>query len=282
MTDLRGVAQALGGVVCGRNVLAPGPGHSPHDRSLCVTLDGDKIVVHSFANDDWLECRKHVEGLLGRRSAPTTSERSKSFSPAADSDKRSEFARALWAEARDIRGSSAERYLLARRLPPIGKDLRFHHRCPFPGGERHPALLAAFRDLVLDEIKAIHRIRVDRVDLWPKSAGKAMLGPVRGTAVKLSDVTYTLAVAEGVETALAANVLGHGPAWALGSATAVELLPVLPGITKLVLLAENNEASVRATRACGERWLRAGRQVHRVWPDKGADDLNDELLQRDF
>jgi hypothetical protein len=196
-----------------------------------------------------------------------------------DADKRSELARALWAEARDIHGSSAERYLLSRKLLPNGRDLRFHHRCPFRG-ERHPCLLAAFRDLRSDEIKAIHRIRVDRPDLWPKSAGKAMLGPVRGTAVKLSPITDTLAVAEGVETALAANVLGHGPAWALGSAAGVEALPVLPGVQRLILLAENNEASIRATRAAGERWLRAGRQAIRIWPAKGCDDLNDELMMK--
>jgi putative DNA primase/helicase len=75
MMDLHAAASALGGDVCGRNVLAPGPGHSPHDRSLCVTFDGDKIVVHSFAGNDWLECRKHVERLLGCRSAPTRPDR---------------------------------------------------------------------------------------------------------------------------------------------------------------------------------------------------------------
>jgi putative DNA primase/helicase len=282
MKDLRAIAAALDGDVCGNNVLSPGPGHSAEDRSLCTTVaDGGKIIVHSFAGDDWLECRRYVESKLGRSSTPAAG-RTRGPSPAIDNDRRSEFARKLWAEARDPKGSSAERYLASRKLPLLGKDLRFHHRCPFPGGERHPALLAAFRRLTSDEIVAIHRIRVDRSDLWPKSAGKAMLGPVRGTAVKLAPVTNgTLAVAEGIETALAANVLGHGPAWALGSAAGVEWLPVLPGVQRLILLAENNEASIRATRACGERWLRAGRQCTRIWPNKGADDLNDELMMKE-
>jgi hypothetical protein len=34
--DLRAIARALGGEVSGRRVLAPGPQHSPKDRSLCV------------------------------------------------------------------------------------------------------------------------------------------------------------------------------------------------------------------------------------------------------
>src|SRR5262249_36546909 len=35
--DLRTIARALRGEVSGRRVLAPGPQHSPKDRSLCVT-----------------------------------------------------------------------------------------------------------------------------------------------------------------------------------------------------------------------------------------------------
>jgi hypothetical protein len=36
MMDLRSIALALNGVVSGRQVLAPGPGHSPQDRSLAI------------------------------------------------------------------------------------------------------------------------------------------------------------------------------------------------------------------------------------------------------
>ena len=32
------IARALGGEITGNNVSAPGPGHSPADRSLSVTL----------------------------------------------------------------------------------------------------------------------------------------------------------------------------------------------------------------------------------------------------
>jgi len=36
--DLRAIARALGGEVSGQRVLAPGPQHSPKDRSLCISL----------------------------------------------------------------------------------------------------------------------------------------------------------------------------------------------------------------------------------------------------
>jgi hypothetical protein len=36
IADLRSLARALGGEVVGRQVLAPGPGHSRRDRSLSI------------------------------------------------------------------------------------------------------------------------------------------------------------------------------------------------------------------------------------------------------
>lgn len=62
------VASALGGVVSGREVLAPGPGHSPGDRSLSIKLDSaapDGMLVYSFAGDDPLACKDYVRERLG-------------------------------------------------------------------------------------------------------------------------------------------------------------------------------------------------------------------------
>jgi len=67
VTDLRALARALGGEVRDGQVFAPGPGHSPIDRSLSVKLDGsapDGFLVHSFASDDAIVCRDHVRDKL--------------------------------------------------------------------------------------------------------------------------------------------------------------------------------------------------------------------------
>jgi len=67
--NLRAIAKALGGDVAGANtILAPGPGHSPCDRSLAIRLDPrapDGFVTFSHAGDDWRECRDHVRARLG-------------------------------------------------------------------------------------------------------------------------------------------------------------------------------------------------------------------------
>jgi Toprim domain len=276
--NMRALARALAGEPCGRNrVLCPGPGHSKADRSLSVIFNGGAgPVVHSFAGDDWRLCKNHVRALLGGAayvwSTPQQRERDRD-------DERTAIARTLWSQGIDPRGTPAEDYLRSRGLTltdAARKVLRFHPHPKYPAGWG-PTLLAAFQHIETDEITGIHRIRVDRPRLWPRTRRK-MLGPVAGSAVKLADVPDgVLAVGEGIETCMAANALGFGPAWALGSAGAIATLPVLEDIRKLILLGENDDASRKATDDCAERWLRAGREVEFVEPEVGKD-LNDELM----
>jgi hypothetical protein len=66
--DPRSMARALGGEVSGQQVSAPGPGHSPMDRSLSIKIDPtapDGFLVNSFSGDDPAECRDHVRSKLG-------------------------------------------------------------------------------------------------------------------------------------------------------------------------------------------------------------------------
>jgi hypothetical protein len=65
--SLQQIARALNGKIRNDQVLAPGPGHSATDRSLSVKLSdsGDDFVVHSFAGDDAIECKKYVRERCG-------------------------------------------------------------------------------------------------------------------------------------------------------------------------------------------------------------------------
>jgi hypothetical protein len=67
---LQALAAALGGEVSvsGDQVLCPGPGHSPKDRSLSIKLDcsaPDGFVVNSFAGDDAIDCKDYVRDKAG-------------------------------------------------------------------------------------------------------------------------------------------------------------------------------------------------------------------------
>jgi hypothetical protein len=62
------LGSVLGGDVSGDSVLAPGPGHSPKDRSLSVKVDPNApegFLVHSFAGDDPIACRDYVRKKAG-------------------------------------------------------------------------------------------------------------------------------------------------------------------------------------------------------------------------
>lgn len=67
------IAKALGGVVTGGQVLAPGPGHSAQDRSLSVRIgETGKPIVFSHAGDDKRRCLEYVETRLGITWQPNT------------------------------------------------------------------------------------------------------------------------------------------------------------------------------------------------------------------
>lgn len=61
--------RVLGGVKSGKDsILCPGPGHGKRDASLSVVFGSkypEGFAVHSFANDDFKECRDYVRGKLG-------------------------------------------------------------------------------------------------------------------------------------------------------------------------------------------------------------------------
>src|SRR6516162_11871825 len=80
--DLQSLARALGGEVNSGQVLAPGPGHSPKDRSLSVKLSADApdgFVVNSFAGDDPITCKDYVRSKAGIESFKPNGKRKPAF-----------------------------------------------------------------------------------------------------------------------------------------------------------------------------------------------------------
>jgi putative DNA primase/helicase len=313
MRSAREFAASLGGRVAGPNtVLCPGPGHSSSDRSLAVLLDHsapDGFLVYSHAGDDWRACRDYVRERLGLPAWEAGDgqcrtpqrhmdkwdlaaiEKEVNEGPRAwneDELLRIAAARRIWNQAQDPRRTLGERYLSDGRkldLPDevAGSLLRFHPRCPWRDeniGQTIfvPALIAAFASVDDSSITAVHRIRVDRPERWPKTE-RRMLGIVHRAAVKLDALGGdTLAISEGIETGMAARQLGFAPVWALGSVGAISFFPLIDGLTQLIILGEIGDTSARAIKFCGTRWRRAGRRVRVVMPNDGLSDMNDALI----
>lgn len=284
------IAQVLGGDVVGRTaVLAPGPGHSRADRSLSIQIDPAALEAfwcHSFAGDDWRECRDYVRRALGltglegrrRRRVPYRPTRA---APVANDDPggRTACALCLWNEARGSRGTVVTKYLASRGLTlpedVAGDVIRFHPALNFEGS-LVGAMVALFRDVASNEPCGIHRTFLDDTG---RKLGRKMLGRARSAAIKLdadANVTLGLHLGEGLETCLAARLAGFRPVWALGSAGAIAAFPVLSGIEAITILGEVGDggANLLASQACAARWIKAGREAFNVLPLIGGD-LND-------
>ena len=156
------------------------------------------------------------------------------------------YALRLWDEAKRIRANSTGAvYLKARRveLPPNPDAvMRWHPRCPF-GKERQPCIVSLFRDAISDVPTGIHRTY-----LYSPSCGMAermALGGIARSAIKLWPLngSETLSVGEGIETVLAAVQLGEArpPAWAVTVANNLTKLPVISGVNRLTILADNDD-----------------------------------------
>jgi putative DNA primase/helicase len=287
--DPRAVARTLGGDLVGRNVVAPGPGHSHAERSLSIKIDPcapEGFIVHSFAGDSATECRDHVRAALGlarpdrrRRHSIRSELRHCSVQRQQDSARRTALAQGLWREAHDPRSAVVADYLTSRALSLTddiaGDVIRFHPSLKL-NGALVGAMVALFRDIRTNEPCGIHRTFLDGAG---RKLDRRMLGRARSAAVKLDadeTVIHGLHIGEGLETCLAARLAGFRPVWMLGSAGAIAAFPVLPAIEAITVLGEVGDggANHRAAEACAGRWIEAGREAFLVAPLVGGD-LND-------
>ena len=112
-----------------------------------------------------------------------------------------------------------------------------------------------------------------------------MLGPAG--VVQIWPAGKQLAIGEGLETVLAAatRIPYRGeplrPAWAMLSDGAMERFPVIDGVERLIVLADNDPfgQGQAAAEACKQRWLEAGRRVAVLTPDRPGTDFNDIVLE---
>lgn len=187
--------------------------------------------------------------------------------------------RLIWRRTEPLCGSLAERYLTYRRcaLPPADGDLRY-----LPPVDRFPpSICARVTDVVTREPISLHFTR-----LAPDGRGKAgtdrdrlLLAGHRkaGGCIRLwpdEAVTNGLAIAEGIESALAA-AHGYSPIWSTIDAGNLSNFPVLAGIETLAIFADHDDVGLKAARACGKRWAEAGCEVRLVVPPAPGTDIAD-------
>jgi hypothetical protein len=285
MLTLQQLARALGGDVSGTQVLAPGPGHSPKDRSLSIKLEPNApggFLVYSFSGDDPILCKNYVREKLNLLPQPwVKNARSKEAGKYGEAN-RTETALAIWNAAAPSAGTTVETYFAERGLyisaPPT---IRSHASLKHPSGGLWPAMVALVTRGVDDRPLAIHRtfLARDGSGKAPVDPQKMMLGPCRGGAVRLAPAGDVLMIGEGIETCLAAiQATGH-PAWAALSTSGLTALKLPDDVWDVIVLADGDAAGETAARNAAMRWKREGRRVRIARPTQGID-FNDMLMGR--
>jgi hypothetical protein len=204
------------------------------------------------------------------------------------------FVKSIWLSAGLLLDSMAERYLDETRgidvtkLPQdIHRNLRFHPSCVFGPGTHLPCLIALMRDPLTDAPVGIQRIALEHQEGRIVKIERRMLG--RAGVVKLWPAGSTLVVGEGLETVLAAATripyagVPLTPAWAALSSTKLKILPVIPGVQRLIVLVDNdaNGEGQSAAAHVAAVWRAAGRSVELLMPPTVDTDFNDLVLKED-
>ena len=265
--SLREIARALGGEAAGGQVLAPGPGHGPRDRSLSVRLSAtapDGFVAFSHAGDDWRECRDHVRDRLGwerrdERDPPGAKAAKVGKGDPEYELRQHEKARWLWAQRRPLTGSIGEIYLRQARGygGPLPATLGFLKPQKV---EHSPALIAAFampeepEPGVLAAPKDIGSVLL--IGLKADGSGKAevehpkkIIGSPGGLPVVVAPVNdlLGLAICEGLEDALSVSEATGLGGWAAGGAGFLpKLADAVPSYVECVTIYQHDDAAGQA------------------------------------
>lgn len=175
--------------------------------------------------------------------------------------------------------SPAWHYLEGRCIRPSNLDaLRFSAAVWHPYERREiPAMVARIEDPLTRRFQGVHITYLDGARKAAVKPAKIMRGIAGGGIVRLAEPTETLALAEGIESALSFAQLAHIPTWAALSAGNFSNVELPATVRELVIAADNDERGLDDARKAGHRWRMQGRTVRIVRPTVAGQDWNDIL-----
>jgi putative DNA primase/helicase len=248
----------------------------------------DGIDLHCFAGCDWRDIKSELvkRGLLSAArgaSAPREVRKITHLRSGPAEHPNREAAVALWQSGLPADGTPVETYLGNRGIHTLPSTLRYLPDAKHaPTGLTFPCMLAAVTVWPSKTVHAVHRtfLTADGARKAQVSESKMMLGPCAGGAVRLAPVTNEMAIAEGIETALAAMQATGIPTWAAMSTSGLRSVVLPREARSVVILADNDEngAGQDAAEALARRLTGEGRRVRIAYPPGGVKDFNDTLL----
>lgn len=272
----------------------------------------DGFDVLQWANGwDFRQALEAVAGYLGMApGAPRAASKAPSVivrpNPAPVLDTKAlEALERVWGESIPASHPDAEpmRLYLDRRgvlLEPIPPVLRFHRSLEYwhPTKEGYHLKLGSFPAMLALMVNpqgqgvAIHRTFLDADGFkatpsfngYPCVPRKMMRAPVRGAsnggAVRLFEPGSVLAVAEGIETAIAYYLMTGTPAWSALNAGGLERVELPASVREVWIAADQdgNDRGLKAAQVLARRLHREGRAAYIHLP-KERGDWNDVLLK---
>jgi putative DNA primase/helicase len=243
----------------------------------CGAGNGIDLVLR-FTGLPFCDAARRIEAVIGDVQARP------SQPPRSESQIRAGL-NAMWRAAAPIRrGDVTDEWLRSRAVvldafPPCLRSaprMRYYDKA---GGSYHPAMLAMVTSPD-GKPATIHRTYLARAGAKAAvhSPRKLYSAMPKGAAVRLAAPGPTLGIAEGIETALAAQILFGFPTWAAICANGLASFEPPATTKRLLIFADNdgNAVGQKAAATLGSRM--AGRlQVETVIPDKPGQDWNDIL-----
>jgi hypothetical protein len=287
-SGLAAIVRCLGGALYagGRRASVPGPGHSRADRSVSLALVDGRVLIHSFAGDDWRHVRDDLlrRGLIDREGRPLGAGALVGVAALPSAAGRQRIAQRLWSEGGPLAGSAAARHLLRRGLGTMESEaLRAHPSVAsavyLERGIRRPALLAAIRgvDGVLAGVEVTY-LSPDGDRAAVRTPRKTVGRRPAGSAVRLARPGAELLVGEGVFTALSAGRRFQLPAWALMAAANLAAWAPPEGVRRVLVAVDRDAAGARAAWTLRRRLRTVGLRCDLCWPPQPFADWNEALL----
>ena len=182
-------------------------------------------------------------------------------------------------------GDEVSRYLKARGLFRMTQDLMFHPALYEAETRQNlPAMIAPVRN-VNGVVISIHRTYLQAGEKAKINSPKKIMPPigtVNGGAIRLSPVSSHIGVAEGIETAIAAQMIFDVPVWSVISANGLTTFELPNGVEEVAIFGDNdvNFTGQHATFDLARRLSHKAVRVHVHIPDVPGQDWADVLLER--